>query len=617
MTALTAQWRKVLGDLWHGRTRAALVVVAIAIGLTGFFAVLSTYAVLRRELNRGYLATNPASAVLATDAVDEALLAAVRARADVADADSRAVVKARLRTGAGTWRRLTLFALRDFRNLRIDTVTPEAGAWPPPPGGLLIERDAFQVAKAKIGDEVTIEVKTGSERRLRVVGGVHDAGQAQARMENAVYGYVTKETLAALGEPPVLDRLYLLAGGDRFDPAHVRQVAASVKVWLESSGHAVKWVQVPPPGKHPHAEIMGLLLLAMAAFGLFALALSGVIVVNLLLARMAAERRQIGVMKALGATRGQIGRIYLAEAGLLGVAALAIATPAGLVAGRLLSHRFAVLLNFDLASLAVPLWVWLLVAVVGLLVPLAAAAYPVASGTAVTVRTALAATGVDPASFGARRLDRLVSGVGAAGRPWLLGVRNSLRRRARTALTLATLAVAGALFISALSFRASMMATLDRLFGAGTFGSIERYAFDQHMLMIYVFLIVVAFVLAAVGGLGLMTATSLNVLDRRRELAVLRAIGATPARVAGIVVVEAVFVALLACLVALLAAWPITAGLGAFVTAALLRGGLDVTLSLPGIFGWLALSTALSVVASLAPAVSTSSRSIREEISYE
>ncbi|HVR10066.1 MAG TPA: FtsX-like permease family protein [Thermoanaerobaculia bacterium] len=617
MTALTARWRKVLGDLWHGRTRAALVVVAIAIGLTGFFAVLSTYAVLRRELNRGYLATNPASAVLATDAVDEALLAAVRARADVADADSRAVVKARLRTGAGTWRRLTLFALRDFRNLRIDTVTPEAGAWPPPPGGLLIERDAFQVAKAKIGDEVTIEVKTGSERRLRVVGGVHDAGQAQARMENAVYGYVTKETLAALGEPPVLDRLYLLAGGDRFDPAHVRQVAASVKVWLESSGHAVKWVQVPPPGKHPHAEIMGLLLLAMAAFGLFALALSGVIVVNLLLARMAAERRQIGVMKALGATRGQIGRIYLAEAGLLGVAALAIATPAGLVAGRLLSHRFAVLLNFDLASLAVPLWVWLLVAVVGLLVPLAAAAYPVASGTAVTVRTALAATGVDPASFGARRLDRLVSGVGAAGRPWLLGVRNSLRRRARTALTLATLAVAGALFISALSFRASMMATLDRLFGAGTFGSIERYAFDQHMLMIYVFLIVVAFVLAAVGGLGLMTATSLNVLDRRRELAVLRAIGATPARVAGIVVVEAVFVALLACLVALLAAWPITAGLGAFVTAALLRGGLDVTLSLPGIFGWLALSTALSVVASLAPAVSTSSRSIREEISYE
>jgi len=96
-----------------------------------------------------------------------------------------------------------------------------------------------------------------------------------------------------------------------------------------------------------------------------------------------------------------------------------------------------------------------------------------------------------------------------------------------------------------------------------------------------------------------------------------RALGATPARVAGIVVVEAVFVALLAWLAALLAAWPITAGLGAFVTAAFLRGGLDVTLSLQGIFGWLGLSTALSVIASLAPAVTTSRRPIREEISYE
>jgi hypothetical protein len=35
------------------------------------------------------------------------------------------------------------------------------------------------------------------------------------------------------------------------------------------------------------------------------------------------------------------------------------------------------------------------------------------------------------------------------------------------------------------------------------------------MLMIYVFLIVVAVVLAAVGALGLMTTISLNVVDRR------------------------------------------------------------------------------------------------------
>ena len=228
--------------------------------------------------------------------------------------------RGRIRTGSGEWRRLVIFVVRDFRNLRISTVTPEAGEWPPAPGGILIERDAFQVAKAAIGDIVTIETPSGREQKLRVAGRVHDAGQAQARMENIVYGYITPATLAALGETPALDRLYMLAGENRFpvdEEAHVNRVAADVKAWLEANGHVVRRMDVPAPGEHPHAAIMGALLLAMAVFGIFILVLSGVIVVNLLLATMAAERRQIGVMKAIGGTRGQIACIYLAEADAL------------------------------------------------------------------------------------------------------------------------------------------------------------------------------------------------------------------------------------------------------------------------------------------------------------
>jgi len=405
---VTAPWRKVIRDVWRERTRTSLVVVAIAIGLAGFLAVLSMYAILRRELNRGYLATNPASAVLWTDAIDDALLASVIAREDVSDADARRVLTGRIRTGPAEWRRLIIFVVRDFRNLRISTVTPEAGAWPPAPGDLLIERDAFQVAKARIGDVVTIQTIVGHHQTLRVAGRVHDAGQAQARMENIVYGYISPATLAGLGETPVLDRLYVLVSGHRFDEAHVRRVADDVKTWLDASGHTVRRMDVPTPGQHPHAAIMGILLLAMATFGLFALVLSGVIVVNLLLAKMAAERRQIGVMKAIGGTRGQIARVYLAEAILFGVAAVVLAIPAGVTGGRMLSEQFAVLLNFDLASLAVPAWVYLLVGVVGLLVPLAAAAYPVWAATAITVRAAVASAGVNPATFGSGRLERLL-----------------------------------------------------------------------------------------------------------------------------------------------------------------------------------------------------------------
>src|SRR5262249_24066760 len=150
--------------------------------------------------------------------------------------------------------------------------------------------DAFQVAKLSIGDVATIETKAGSARMLHVAGRVHDAGQAQARMENVVYGYITPQTLAAIGEPQQLDRLYVLASGNRFDEERVRQIAGKVSAWLERTGHAVRRMDVPMPGQHPHAVIMGLLLMLMAAFGLFALALSGVIVLNLLVAMLAAER---------------------------------------------------------------------------------------------------------------------------------------------------------------------------------------------------------------------------------------------------------------------------------------------------------------------------------------
>jgi predicted lysophospholipase L1 biosynthesis ABC-type transport system permease subunit len=514
-----------------------------------------------------------------------------------------------------------LFVLRDFTSLRINTVTPEGGEWPPSPGGMLIERDAFQVAKARIGDLVTIRMSDSREHRLRVAGGVHDPGQAQARMENMVYAYITPETLVRLGEMPTLDRLQLLVSGNRLDEAHIRRVAEDVKASLERDGHRVRRIDVPTPAQHPHTVFMGFLLLVMAALGFLALVLSGVIVVNLLFATMANERRQVGVMKAIGGTRGQIAAIYLAEAALFGAAAIALASPAGIWGGRVLSRYFAVLLNFDLATLAVPGWVYLLVAFIGLVVPIAAAAYPVAVGTRITVREAIAAAGVDRSTIGGSRLDRALTALPLGRGPLLLGVRNSLRRRVRLALTLVTLTLAGAFFISALSFRTSMIATFDQVFGAGTFGADDRYAFDQHMLMIYVFLILVGGVLAAVGALGLMTTTSLNVLDRRRELGVLRAIGATPRMVGGIVVLEAVFVVVIAWGLGVLLAWPITAALGTLMSSLLtlikVRSGVLVSLAPAAVAGWLGIAAALAVVSSLAPAWSASRRSIREAISHE
>ena len=67
-------------------------------------------------------------------------------------------------------------------------------------------------------------------------------------------------------------------------------------------------------------------------------------------------------------------------------------------------------------------------------------------------------------AFGTSAFDRALAGLGGLSRPVLLALRNSFRRRMRLALTMATLALAGLFFMTALNVRASMINTFDQLF---------------------------------------------------------------------------------------------------------------------------------------------------------
>ena len=165
---------------------------------------------------------------------------------------------------------------------------------------------------------------------------------------------MSSPTTATGRETPYLDELKLLVAENQLDEPHVRRVAAEVERLVEGLGHPVHGLEVPRPGKHPHADLTGLLLLSLSSFGGFVLLLSGILVVNLLTALMAAQVRQIGVMQAVGGTRGRIARIYLAQALLLGAAAVLVALPLGVWGSRVFCRAMAGFLNFDIASFAAP-----------------------------------------------------------------------------------------------------------------------------------------------------------------------------------------------------------------------------------------------------------------------
>jgi putative ABC transport system permease protein len=104
--------------------------------------------------------------------------------------------------------------------------------------------------------------------------------------------------------------------------------------------------------------------------------------------------------------------------------------------------------------------------VVGVAVPLAAAAIPVIGGVGITVREAIGSHGLG-SDFGQGWLDRLIGRVRRLPRPLALSLRNSFRRKARAALTLATLVFSGAMFVIVQSTAESLDNTVLQNFSLG------------------------------------------------------------------------------------------------------------------------------------------------------
>jgi putative ABC transport system permease protein len=466
MKNINPRWKKALRDLWLNKTRTLLVVAAMAIGIFGLGLVADAYAILTREMNVNYMRTNPASATLWTDPLDETTLQTVRDRAEIAQAEARRMITGRIQTGPDEWYSIWLFTARDFNNLRLDQFTPDTGAWPPAKGEILIERAAVGLIGAEIGQTRVVKIAGGPATDLKLTGTVHAPGLAPAWMERIAYGYVTLDTLQILGAAPELNELKISVAQNGLDKSYIRNATYQLKGWLEQNGQKVYRIEIPEPGKHPHASQMATLLFLLEAFGLLAFVLSGVLVANMISALLAQQIRQIGVMKAIGAGTGQIMGIYIATVLFLGGLALIIAMPLALWVGQAYAGFTAGMLNFTIFSADVPHGYFFLQIGLGLLVPVLVALYPIYRGSQVSVAEAIRDYGVGQGTFGRSAIDRWLGQIRGLSRPLRLSLRNTFRQRSRFLLTLGTLAMGGAIFITATNVLAAMNTTVASKFNA-------------------------------------------------------------------------------------------------------------------------------------------------------
>ena len=130
-------------------------------------------------------------------------------------------------------------------------------------------------------------------------------------------------------------------------------------------------------------------------------------------------------------------------------------------------------------------------------------------------------------------------------------------------------------------------------------------------------LLLMAGLLAFVGGLGLAGTMSLNVMERNREIGVLRAVGASNASVRKVVLFEGLFVGLMSWALATALAFPFGHALANAVSGAILQTRVEVVYSTFGMGLWLALVLVIAVLATLAAAQRASKLTVREVLAYE
>jgi putative ABC transport system permease protein len=131
------------------------------------------------------------------------------------------------------------------------------------------------------------------------------------------------------------------------------------------------------------------------------------------------------------------------------------------------------------------------------------------------------------------------------------------------------------------------------------------------------FLLIMALLTALVGSIGLTGSMGMNVLERTREIGVMRSIGAVDREIMRTVIVEGLVIGGISWALGALLSFPITWLLSYIISSAIFQSQIAVHFTYTGFLIWLLVVLVLSAVASILPARNAARLTIREVLAYE
>ncbi len=148
-------------------------------------------------------------------------------------------------------------------------------------------------------------------------------------------------------------------------------------------------------------------------------------------------------------------------------------------------------------------------------------------------------------------------------------------------------------------------------------GEAMRESSTQSVNALVIFLLIMAILTAFVGSIGLMGTMSISVLERTREIGVMRTIGAVDRVVMQSVIIEGLVIGLITWVIAIGISYPISVLLLNIIGQAMQGSTFALIFTPLGVFLWLGVVVVLSIVASVMPARNAAKLTINEVLAYE
>ncbi|HEY1353978.1 MAG TPA: FtsX-like permease family protein [Ktedonobacteraceae bacterium] len=463
--------RKVFLDITRRKGRSFLLILGILIGVLGFTTLNEAVDLIGDAF---FYSTDPAATPNITCIVSSlppSVATALTRLPNVALVQERSLYLTFWHLGNGTSRTvMQITATSDLRP-RLGDFQLISGHLPGP-GEIVMDESDQGLRPLPVGSAITIDAPDGRHLSLRVAGLARTRGLAIWHVPPAPLGYMNVAALQNVTQQirgPVINDLprgtqLLIQTRDPSTSAQTYQAVTQLLATAHIQPQTFSGVRNTSFDADTQLGVSGVFAI-VRLLTVLTLLLVGVMIAAIVAAFLSEQFKIIGTMKALGGTRLPIMGSYLLTLWISSAVGTVLGGGIGLAIGYQFAMHMAASATIQVANLLLPITVgpfhvaaWVLVSslLVGLVFPSLAGLWPLWTGTAITVRQALAAYGVRvEAQARAHAWGRALRAVPQT--VWL-GLRGFLRRPGRAAFTLLALGLASTVFFSVQLTDASLLA---------------------------------------------------------------------------------------------------------------------------------------------------------------